>query len=1241
LENEGVRTVLVKEKSVWFASVNGNIYEYSDDKVKFVTGIPNVNTEGKNIKNIVISKGNIMFISTDYGKIYKYDLTNKAFTDLAGTFNDYPGSIVLRMDNNDMLWIGTETFGLFVYDITNQKFIQDSLFENEANAIKREMFINLFLDSKGYIYGCTDGGGLYKVNSLTGEVKLFTKNTSNPYSLSSNTILSVNEDKQHNIWICTNYGYINVLPSNNSEIEYFSGTDGDNPARVLSVYKGIDNTLWIGTDGLGLNKMTFNNGELISCNQYLYNKETDKGFYVQSIVEDGNHNIWLGTYNNGLWIYNKGKDKFKKKPVLNSKGIEATDVRTVFKDSKGRIWVGSNVSISLYSDGLYLMASFDIESNGLEGSNIESILEDNNGVLWLGLYEGGLFKFNENETNIQNSNFTNYSRTTDYHDDRIYSVRSMTLVKPNEIWLLNNIGELLSFNVNTNTFNTIEAFPNVTEKRYGSIIAQDSLNVWLSSINGIDHLDIKNKKAVTYHSSDGLSDDSFMFRSVFKDHKGILYFGSTKGLNSFNPKRINKKPSEAKLQINFIEILNQPAESIIPDQISQGIFNTEYLSLKYNMSSFSFKFSAMGDLINPKYYYAYRLKGFDQDWIYGHTERTATYTNIPPGNYTFEVKAGIEKNIWNIGSKQVEIRIMQPFWNTPLAYVIYLMVLGIMLLGILKWYYLRKQLLINRISSYKEKELHKLKMNFFAKMSHEIQTPITLILGPIDDMINKADLNGNLLLKERLSIIANNAFRLSRIAKELTIVRNNELNKLTLSVNQNNLCNDIETICLSFRDLARAKHIDFIINCPGNISPSWYDRDKLEHILYNLLSNAFKFTPREGNIQLSLIPLKQNKFVKISVSDSGPGIEKGELENIFKLFYRSNSISKAEGTGIGLALTKELVSLHKGKIKVSSKENKGSTFTFKIPIAEEFYDYHEKITSSKAEEVKVDQIENNEPINDLNHNQEKQTILIVEDNFELQNFLNGLLNKQYNILLAENGKEGFYYAKNNIPDLILSDIMMPEMDGIEMCEALNSYNLTKHIPVILLTAKNSTNAKISGLKSGAIEYINKPFNTNELLLKINNILNSKTKIISKYRKELINTPTINKSKTQDEIFLENLVKAVNEKMENPNFKVDELSEMLNLSHSSLYRKCFSITGLSVRDFITYHRLNKAAILLVKFGYPISDTAYETGFRDPKYFSKCFKKHFEVTPKVFKTRTKNIEDLESYLNNFKINISKAS
>ena len=441
LVKDNVRTIISKEKSIWLASKEGVIYQYKDSKIDSITTIYNRNRPLKNIIDMALVKPGELFVSTTDGKIINYSLTSKKTNELVGSFTDYPASLFLATDTNNKLWIGTATFGLFVYDIMSKEFIQDRLFKKKKFNIHSEMFLTLFCDNDGYMLGGTDGGGLYKVNTTSGEIQLYNQQDSNEFSLGSNTIIHINEDTNNNIWVSTNYGKLNVFPSANSNIRYHEGSANSSPLRILSIYKSSLGDIWAGTDGSGLTKISYNQDGTTNEVQYFNATDFNKGFYVQSITEDNESNIWFGTYKNGLFFHNTKKGTFKKIPILNSKNHEASDISTVFKDSKGRIWVGSNISINIYSSELNLLASFENNSNGLSGYIPESFIEDHSGAIWVGIYQGGLFNFNENKTDIKNSTFTNHS----YYNNKDYTTKGVTymsLGNINELWLISNKGKL-------------------------------------------------------------------------------------------------------------------------------------------------------------------------------------------------------------------------------------------------------------------------------------------------------------------------------------------------------------------------------------------------------------------------------------------------------------------------------------------------------------------------------------------------------------------------------------------------------------------------------------------------------------------------------------------------------------------------------------------------------------------------------------------------------------------------------
>ncbi|WP_323028275.1 response regulator [Gelidibacter japonicus] len=670
-------------------------------------------------------------------------------------------------------------------------------------------------------------------------------------------------------------------------------------------------------------------------------------------------------------------------------------------------------------------------------------------------------------------------------------------------------------------------------------------------------------------------------------------------------------------------MLNKIHFLINKDSLKNRVELTKHIELKSNESSFSFKFSVVDNLLSNNYRYAYKLHGVDHDWIISKNDQEAIYTNVPSGDYIFEVKAGHTKGAWDIEPIQLSIKIKPQWWASNLAYILYFVLALLLSFSIVTWIRLKNRLIKEEWQNQKNKELYDMKINFFAKMSHEIQTPLTLVLSPIEDMVERASINGNVLLKQRLIMINSNLRRLSRIAAQLMIIRNKEVGNLKIHASKNNITDDLKKICTSFEEQARFKNIDFTQEYPKDDIYLWYDKDKIEDVFYNLFSNAFKFTPKDGNIQLEVVKNPNEEWINIYVKDSGPGISKEESDSIFELFYQADLGKKNVGSGIGLALTKELIDLHHGEINLHSSSEFGTSFQIKLSLKDDVFTKDEKIYVEQSKSI-ADSIEKNpKPLDkDLNTNIEsednkKHHVLIVEDNIEMQIFLKNILSKSYHVSIAENGLEGIELAQKILPDLIISDIMMPKMDGIEMSKTIHNNKTTAHIPIIILTANNSESSKITGLKSGAIAYINKPFNVQELLLKIANITSANENILLKLKAEILSIPKQSIIKSKDDIFLDNLVSELDKQIENPEFKLEDLSKALNMSYSTIFRKCQELTGKTLVDFFRTLRLKKAAILIVEYGYNSSEAAFMIGFNDYRCFSKCFKKEFGKSPNKYK------------------------
>ncbi len=1234
--NKPVQITSIKSEgnNVWFGSADGILYKHdlNTSKIDSITILPNLNNSEVGIRSIAFTSQEEIWLSTFNGEIFNYSLRKNKVEKINDFLKNSIQEIRLVDDKKGRLWIASELDGLFSYDPTKEKsFKQYGKIEGKSPYLKYPMFIAIFCDNSGIIWAGTDGDGLYRINPENEELTILKHDESNKFSISNNTITNINEDSHGNIWVIEKKGQINILPNSNNNIKYYNGLESDTPTKVLSILKSTkEGSLWIGTDGKGLNRVFPNNTKL----QYDTTKKGMhffEGKYIQSLVEDAIGNIWIATYQRGLWHYDINFKTFTKINTLDSSGSNSSDIRQLFKDSKNRIWVASGLSISVFSTNKELLATYDYNTNGLFGRISMAICEDNNGNIWLGVNPGRLFKFNEDLKNLKNSYFTNFNYFKKRSgDSQNYNIHELNPDTNGNLWVLTASGILIKYNIPNNKFESFSGKENFKDINISSVLFENSNSLWLSSSNGIHNYDLNTDVLKSYYQTDGLQSKIFIKRSSFIDANGAFYFGGSEGVNSFFPAEMEKKETVAKLYINNIEILNKPAKLIIGDQFKNSIEHVKKIKLNSNQSSFSFQFSAIDNLVNSNYHYSYRLKGFEEDWVIANSARIASYTNIPFGNYVFEVRAGSKKGIWDIEAKKIEIFIKAPRWLSSWAFAIYAMIGLFLAYGFTRWLHLKRKFVKEEWQNQKEKELYALKMNFFAKMSHEIQTPLTLILGPIEDMMNRAGIAGNQLLKQRLLIINNNAKRLSRIAMELMTVRNKELGKLRVFASKNELIKHLKCIALSFTEQARFKNIDFIQEYPEKEIKIWYDIDKIEHIIYNLLSNAFKFTPKEGTITLKVTEVLKEDSVELSIIDSGPGIPKEELEDIFKLFYQADLGKHSRGFGIGLALTKELISLHKGNINVVSSPESGTTFSVKLSTSEAIFSESEKLIVDSSSKLSKQSLDLNFDILGSEFNlkskpssRKRFTLLIVEDNIEMQIFLRDVLIKNYNVLIAENGFEGVKLAELNIPDLILSDIRMPKMDGIEMCTILQKNIKTSHIPIVLLTAKNTTKAKIKGLKSGAIEFIQKPFNFYELLLKINNIIAAKEKVILNFKTEIASSPKDSIEKSKDELFLEELVNELNDQLDNTDFKLEELSQSLNMSYSVIYRKCQDITGMNLVEFVRVIRLKKAAFLIIKQGYNIAEAAFMVGYKDSKYFTKCFKEEFGKTPNHLKREAKKI------------------
>ena len=1208
-------TIESSKDDLFVGDQNGTVYRFNKEQniCYPIFTLPNFAGKTQAVQDIIIENQNI-WVSSSAAKIYRYHLTNESLTEIEFEFSgDKMEYVQMVMDHQRKLWIATAFHGLVSYDVETKGLRKFG--KNDED--RYVLFRTIFKDANGTIWAGSDGAGLFQYNTKAGVTKNYTAKNQNPYTLSNNTIRNISEDKNGNLLIIAKDGFLDILTKDKSTIEYIPGLPDNFPTRILSIFKSRDGNLYVGTDGEGLTIITPSG--IKNYNPHLENAPA----YIQSISEDRNGKIWIGTYLNGLYIFDPENQKFQK----ITKGLEGIkDVRTVFVDSNNRIWTGSSAGIRIYNQEQELIYSLNFDEQGLKGVIIDAIIEAENHSIWIGS-SYNLLKFQENKEILEKSSFKTVAYFPE-HKAPLYnfSISEMELDGFGNLYLRIDSGLLIQLNLATLEYQILDDNASLGDLEIISMEFETANSMWLTATKGIYRYDFSNKNLKSFYQDKEQQAFSFTRRASYKSDDGKIYFGGANGLLSFFPENMASVEKEATLFIDQIEVLNTDARKIIPEQLKDGYQNLKTLKLNAEQSSFSFSFFAIGDILNSNFTYEYKLVDFNDRWIKAGNNLSASYTNIPHGDYILRIRAIRNSDNKVLDTKSVQIKIAPFWWESTLAYCLYaLLILGLVF-GLYKWYRLKKQLFREEVKHEKEKEIYAAKMNFFAKMSHEIQTPLTLILAPLSDMLQKTEKEDG-LLNQRLRQIKHNAEKLSRIAKDLTTIRNKSIKRLRLYVTKNDLRRDLYKIVIGFNELATLKNIDFQIEIPEQQINFWYDVSNLEHVLYNVLSNAFKFTPIGGKIILRVKILANG--IRISVVDNGPGIAAEDQESIFKMFFQSKQGEKIQGLGIGLALSKEIIDLHDGELSVSSQEGKGANFSIFLKNGKAHYKNRKNVSFEKIDKNSVfkpevlSSIDKRKQLPSLLNTDKKIHILLVEDNIEMQIFLQDILSRNYKITTAKHGKKALDLLANGLsPDLIISDVMMPEMDGIEMSEKIIKNKRFNHIPIIMLTARADNASRLIGLKTGVVSYIQKPFDPAELFLTIENLVIHNQNIVCRYKIQNATNTKMDHSKNKDVEFIDQLSTCLQENIDNPSFKLEDLTKKLSMSYSVIFRKCQELTGKSLTEYFRLIKLKKAAGFIVLNNFRVSDAAFQSGYSDTKYFSKCFKEEFGMTPSQFK---KEIDD----------------
>lgn len=1102
-------------------------------------------------------------------------------------------------EQHNTLYTGSAKGGLKSINIINQT-VTDLLADPQTENI----FVRTIYPINKDVLWIGTERGVYTYDKNTKESRHFTHDPSDDYSLSDNAIYSICKDKEGGIWIGNYFCGIDYYPNQYATFEKYYPITGKNSlsGKVVREFCEDENgNLWIGTEDGGLNKFNSRTKQFTPLNL--------SGLHYNIHALSLDHNtLWIGTYSQGLYALDLRTNHFRHYTMGNAKNeLNDNNIYSMCRTSSGELYIGTTTGLNQYN---YQSDNFT-RIHKMDGIFIFSILEDSKGNIWFTTYNSGIFKYNPRD-----KSWKNYVSSPDNPHGLPYNkVISIYEDSKQRLWFSILGHGFCSLNEDTEAFITYDSSQGLANDVIYKIIEEKDDILWLTSNKGLIRFDLKMKKSSIYTDSNGLLTNQFNYCSGIKSKDGTIYFGCINGFIAFKPDLFTENSSFPPVAITDFLLFNKSADIGSTDSpLTQSVTYTQNIELKYNQNSFSFRFAALGYASPEENCLSYTLKGFDKEWYYTSKSATATYTNLKPGTYTFCVKAANGKGEWNDEYREIQIHIAPPFWRTVWAYIIYV-ILAIIITSY-TLYRFRKQITdkhkrqLEVLESEKEKEIYHAKIDFFTNIAHEIRTPLTLIKGPLENILKKEEINTH-SLKDNLSIMERNTMRLLDLTNQLLDFRKTEAQGFQLNFMICDISQLIKDTYIRFDPAAKQNDLTFKIELPEQNFNAAVDKEALTKILSNLFNNAVKYAKSYIHVSLHAPTDEQSDFFSITVSNDGLPIPPEMKEKIFEPFVQIKNVSNGQpktGTGIGLPLARSLTELHRGKLYL--KDSDDICFCIELPIKQE-----KTILLQKTEIEK--------PVNTPTVIRQHQTdicILVVEDDPEMQSFISSQLGEAYAVMNASNGKEALKILSENTISLVVSDVMMPEMNGFELCRTLKTNIEYSHIPIILLTAKATIQSKIEGIELGADDYIEKPFSTEYLLARIANLLSNQEKLRQAFTSSpFINAQTIALTKA-DEAFLEKLTEVIKSNISEPEFNVDILAEKMNMSRSSLHRKIKGIAQITPNEFIQLERLKMAAQLIQSQEYKINEVCYIVGFNSSSYFAKCFQKQFGVLPKDFSNKS---------------------
>lgn len=1267
IDNDGIVGLYYNKESnsIWILFKNGHIDVFdckTQQFIHFTQKIPK-----KSVADIKGAADGGIWIAYYDGTIQHYTPKNQKFSTISNKRlpNIKNGIRSITDDGNDHLYIGLRIEGLYVYNLRTQKTKYFRHNPNDPQSLPGDNVRSICIDhAKNIWVGTNLGLGL--LDPFTGKFKVFKHIANNPASLAGDNIHQIIEMNDRTLWIASDIGGISVLDLNlyknplTEELKFSqiikenSGLSSNNNRRIIqdsfgniwiaNYSMGIDfiaksaasiNTLqymgkaleevtglycdhqgnlWIGQDNL---MSLYQNGKLMQTwNFSSYLSNSSSSIYV--FEEDKKGNIWCGTSDNGVLKFNPHTHSFTR---INY--AQNLDVHALCENAQGKMWVGTEAGIfSVENDKI----NKEQELNRQMGKNptiIYSIKEDNYGQIWIGTLDRGVFVFSKQMKLIVHLTEKNLLATN--------TINHIIKDADGGIWMATMRG--LAYVQNPLQPGAIKNY----DERYGikdshiRAISQDKQgNIWVSMFSGIACLNIHKQRFYNYDYESGIPTSNFVEASAVTTPDGTIYFGSPGGICFFNPQQLTEPKA-----VSPIQIINCERVGKLSDQFASRLISPNkegIICLSHDDNTFKINFTIKDFSQEGNVEYSYMMKGLDDQWYETEGDNEVTFRNLKPGDYTFIIRAKLKNQDWEDASTaEMKVVVNPPLWLTwwaKLCYVLLIMgILGYFFRSYQKQLLLRNSLVQEKWESKQRQQVNEERLRFFTNITHELRTPLTLILGPLEDLMEDKEIAER--VHHKIGCIHASAERLLNLINDILEFRKTQTQNRKLTVAKENLGALVSEIGVRFKDLNQNSRLNIRLNIQTGVPELYFDSEVINTVINNLMSNAIKYTP-EGSITLSLT-MPENNTVAIAVEDTGYGIDKDALPHICDRYYQENGNHQASGTGIGLALVKSLATLHQAELTVESEKGRGSKFTFSLkadrtyPEALHKDDNQDLATAENAEE---NETTSKEPTEDI-----RPLLLIVEDNADIRLYIEESLHEDYRIIQACNGREGMEQAFSKVPDIIVSDIMMLEMDGIKMTHILKEDIRTSHIPIILLTAKTSINDQEEGYDSGADSYLTKPFSAKLLHSRIRNILSGRRRLadyivqknISQFETSADEQQTSPKATEEkedamtcqisnlDKKFLEKLNKLIENHISTDDLDMAFMTDKMAMSHSTFYRKVKALTGMSANEYIKKAKLRHSMTLLKKGEYSIAEVAILAGFNNLGNFRESFKREFGKSP----------------------------